>query len=50
MMPNMKGWNIYELARRQYQERMERLNPTHYAAGSLEWQAEQKLKKRSVGG
>jgi hypothetical protein len=42
--PQMKGWGSYEFMRRKAQELKQRREPeplkTHWAPGSLEWQAE----------
>lgn len=48
--PQMAGWGLYELIRRQLQAAEERRKPQPrkivYASGSMEWQAEQEEKRK----
>ncbi|HEX6506251.1 MAG TPA: hypothetical protein VF221_01345 [Chloroflexota bacterium] len=51
--PQMKSWGFYEWMRRQAEELKQQREPeprkTHWAPGSVEWQAEQdKMKSGSI--
>ena len=49
--PQMKSRGLYELMRRQAQELKQQREPeprkTHWAPGSVEWQAEQEEKRKA---
>jgi hypothetical protein len=49
--PRMNSWGLFELMRRQAQELNQQREPaphkTHWASGSLEWQAEQDAERKA---
>ena len=49
--PRMNSWGLFELMRRQAQELTQQREPepgkTHWAPGSVEWQAEQDAESKA---